>query len=224
MQEKGRAALARLLSEGEPLRPSRPNAPEIWRCRWQDRAVLLKSYHHCPAAFRHSVGRWAMAREWGALVRLCGTGCAPAPLARPLPWTVVMELIEGRPLETLAAGQVEPVPLLEQVEALLARLAERGVVHGDLGHDCWSVRGRESNLILTPQGRLVAIDFAGSWRLDGRGLQRSLGLAMQRHDALLLTKVLYHFGDESVRDHPGWRLPSQRSLGWWELMRLLGKV
>ncbi len=218
-------SLSALLQSARLLRPSRANAPDIGWVPWQGRAALLKSYHHCSPIYRHTVGRLALDREWRALRRLEGSGRAPLPLARPLPWVVVMEWIEGTPLEAVQRGQLPASHLVAETEALLATLADAGVVHGDIGHDHWSVQGRESNIMLAPGGRMVAIDFAGSWSLQGPARPwHGLGRALHQHDQLLLTKVLYHLGDESTESHPGWRLPSQRPLAWWDLMKLLGKV
>lgn len=218
-------SISALLQSARLLRPSRPNAPDIGVCSWQGGLALLKSYHHCSAVYRHTVGRLALDREWWALGQMEGSGRAPTPLARPLPWVVLMEWIEGTPLEALRAGQFPAAKLLAEAEALLDAMTRAGVVHGDIGHDHWSVQGRESNVMVTAEGRMVAIDFAGSWSLEGPFRPwNGIGRALHRHDQLLLTKVLYHLGDDSTRDHRGWRLPSQRPLAWWDLMKLLGKV
>lgn len=208
-----------LLRDARRLRPSRLNAPDVLEGRWDHQRAFIKSYHHCPALYRQTVGRLALTREWSALQKLSGLGRAPQPIARPLPWIVVMQWVEGYPLESLPAGQVSPRRLLEEAESLLSDLHGAGVVHGDLGHDFWSVCGRECNLVVTPEQRLVAIDFAGSWPLESL-----LGRALKLHDELLLTKVLYHHGEDALSGHAAWRLPSQRPLAWWRLMRILGKV
>jgi hypothetical protein len=136
-----------------------------------------------------------------------------------------MEWVEGTPFESLRPGQFPATKLIAEAERLLRGLAQAGVAHGDIGHDHWSVQGRESNLLLAPGCRLIAIDFAGCWAAPPQPKPwHRLGQALQLHDQLLLTKVLYHLGDESVADHPGWRLPSERSLAWWDLMKLLGKI
>ena len=208
------------LTDALALRPSRSNAPNVWKGVWSGQPALVKCYQHCSPLYRKTVGRLAMSREWWALNKLASSGRSPLPLARPRPWTVVMEWVEGTPLEALEREVVPVGTLIAEAEALLASLGQAGVVHGDLGHDCWSVQGRESNLLVTDDGRMVAIDFAGCWRAGWPGL----GEAMRRHDELLLTKILYHFGDETVADHPAWRLPKQRALPWWNLMALLGKL
>lgn len=211
-----------LLDSAHLLRPSRPNAPNVGRCQWDGRPALIKSYHHCSLLYRHTVGRLALNREWTALERLADSGRAPKPLARPTPWVVVMEWVDGTPLEQLERAQIPASHLVAQAEALLDCCHKAGIVHGDLGHDYWSNQGREANLMLTPDSRLVAIDFAGSWTLEGPWSR--LAQALLLHDRLLITKVLYHWGDESLDQHPGWQIPSQRQLPWWELMRFLGKI
>ena len=223
--DAGGKLLAPFADQARPLRATRPNAPNVWRCQWQGQAALVKSYHHCSRAYRQTVGRLAMNREWWALQRLAQLGSAPQPLARPLPWVVVMEWVEGTPLESLQRGQVPAAKLVTEAERLLDSFARAGVVHGDLGHDCWSVQGRESNVLVTAGARLMAIDFAGSCSAGGWFWPwNRIASALQLHDQLFLTKVLYHWGDPSMTGHPGWRLPSQRTLAWWDLMKLLGKV
>ena len=215
--------LQTLLATGQPLRATHPRAPEIWRLSWEGDALLLKSYHHTSAAYRQTVGRVAISREWDALTRLSGSGISPAPKWRLSPWSMVMEWVEGTSLE--ASADLCCQTLLQQAETLLKTLEAKKLAHADLGHDFWGRTGRPSNLIWTCDQRLVAIDFAGSIPLDrGPGTFRNLAKALQLHDQLLLTKLLYHFGDPSLLDHPAWKLPARRSMPWWDLMRALGKL
>lgn len=218
--------LRALLDCGERLRPTRPNAPEIWRTVWDGEPLLVKSYDHCSPTYRHSVGRIAIGREWWALQRLAGSGRAPQPKQLLAPWAVAMQFVEGVPLERIAPEQASALHLIAEAEGLLSELARCQIAHADLGHDYWSAQGREANLLLTAEGRLVAIDFAGCWKLDQAGWPgtRSLGRALQLHDELLITKLLYHFADDSLANHPGWLLPSGRAMAWWDLMKVLGKL
>lgn len=135
-----------------------------------------------------------------------------------------MEWVEGTPLEDWTRGRCPADHLLREAEQLLAVLAQQRLVHADMGHDFWSPMGRECNLRITAEQRLVAIDFAGSLRRSPWPLWGGLADCLQQHDQLLLTKILYHFGDASTQDHPAWRYPSQLPPHWWELMRCLGKV
>lgn len=216
----------RLLEQGRLLRPLRPNAPAIWLTTWKNQQVLVKSYHQTSKVYRATVGRWAMDREWWALNLLTGTGCAPQPFMRLSPWSVAMEFVPGVPLENLERGVVPAEELIREGERLLETLAQRRLVHCDLGHDHWGSQGRECNLIWNSERRrLVAIDFSGcvQRRQDLNPWSR-LTESLSLHDGLLLTKILYQLGDEATLDHWAWKLPSQRSVVWWKLMRTLGKV
>lgn len=213
-----------LIARGVLIREASPQAPELYLGSWNNRKVVLKTYHRTSIVYKHLIGRLAIDREWWALNALSGTGFAPRPLARPNPWSIAMEFIEGVPLEQLPTDYAEVSDLLLQSELLLTVLSQAGIAHGDLGHDYWSAYGREANLIVKSGGKLVAIDFAGAWNLKSRWPIKRLGLAMQAHDHLLPTKILYHFAQDKLPDHPGWTYPSKRKLAWWELMKLLGKI
>lgn len=217
--------LPSLLAAGERLRPSHPKAPEIWKLLWEGEALLLKSYHHAGPAYRQTVGRLAISREWDALSKLSGKQVAPAAKWRLSPWSMVMEWVDGFPLEAYTPTDLCCQTLLGQAEKLLHTLEASHLAHADLGHDFWGKTGRPSNLIWTRDHRLVAIDFAGSVPLNrGPAAARKIARALQLHDQLLPTKILYHFADDSFRDHPAWQLPARRGMPWWDLMRALGKV
>ncbi len=218
--------LEHLLENGRTLRPTRAHAPDIWLITWKGQQILIKTYQHTSILYRNTVGRWAMNREWWALRALEGSGCAPYPYFRISPWSVAMEFVPGVPLEKLERGAVPAEELVREGERLLATLTHHRVVHSDLGHDHWGSQGRECNLIWNSERRrLVAIDFAGCvQRRRGLTPWSRLTESLWLHDALLLTKLLYQHGDDTTSDHSGWKLPSQRTVAWWKLMRLLGKV
>ena len=135
-----------------------------------------------------------------------------------------MEWVDGISLEKLPNSPELLAKLLPAAENLVKGLQKAGLAHADLGHDFWGTMGRESNVLWTPDERLVAIDFAGSVPADrGPAAVKNLARALQLHDELLVTKVLYHFGSPQT-EHPAWQLPARRSVDWWNLMRVLGKV
>lgn len=209
--------------EGD-FRPARPNAPRVVAGHWGSAPAVLKSYDHCHWLYRQTVGRLAINRECWALERMADSGRAPIFFARPNPWSLIMERVEGEPLESLETGDVEPEQLVAEAEVLLRHLEVAGVVHADLGHDFWSDMGRECNLIWSCEQRLVAIDFAGSIPLlAGRWPWHRLTQVLRSHDRLLVSKVLHHFAP-SLKGHPGWTYPSDLDPRIWELWRLLGKL
>ncbi len=210
-------------TEGD-FRPARPNSPRVVTGLWRGQPAVSKCYAHCSWFYRQTVGRLAISRESWALEQMEGSERAPRPFARPAPWTIIMEKIEGTPLESLSPEGFEVEQLVSEAEILLRRLEIAGVVHADLGHDYWSDLGRECNLIWTPDHRLVAIDFAGSLPLLAGGWPwNRLTRALRAHDQLLTSKVLHHFAPH-LKAHPAWRYPSQLDPRLWELWRLLGKL
>ena len=211
-------------ASGTTLRAERVHSPRVISCRWEGRAVVLKTYEHCSFFYRHVVGRMAMAREWWVLNKLSGSGHAPEPVARLSPWSVVMSQVSGQSLEHLNPDQRVTDELLSEAENLLRTLAASGIVHGDIGHDFWSDMGREANLIWTHDHRLVAIDFAGSVPLRMPWPLKAVSEALHHHDRLVLTKLLYHFGRETHPEHPAWKEPSRWPIQRWDLLRFLGKL
>jgi predicted unusual protein kinase regulating ubiquinone biosynthesis (AarF/ABC1/UbiB family) len=138
---------------------------------------------------------------------------------------MVTDFIDGIPLEALKPSDVDYPVLLEQTRSLLRDLSRHGVAHGDLGHDHWQDMGRESNLLWTPTGRLVAIDFAGSVPRTSRFfLLNGLYRALAHHDELLLAKIHHHFcppnwkGNDEFSGHVKWPIEL------WDCLGFLGKL
>jgi len=80
--------------------------------------------------------------------------------------TIVMEHVEGKRLKDILDGlpPEERRRLCRDVGRLVGRLHRAGIIHGDL---------TTSNMILTPEGRIVFIDFGLSERsheLEDRGV------------------------------------------------------
>lgn len=201
------------------LRPPRPYAPSV---ELTEAGEVLKSYRNSPFWLRNTVGRLVVRRECWALERLQKSAHAPKLFGRPDPFTVATEYIEGQPLEKLTPGDLDPERLWEQAVSLLQDLKLAGVVHADLGHDHWQSFGRECNLIWTPKETLVAIDFASALPLrSGLPLISRLAGLLHRHDQLLLSKTVFHFGATA---QPNEFPQVYWKPGTWELLRVLGKV
>lgn len=203
------------------LRPARFDSPTVRLRQTGCQAVVEKSYDHCPWWLKNTVARVAISRECWALERLAFSGRAPRLIARPNPFTVVQEYVQGTALEHLAPESVDPVLIKQEALSLLADLEQAGLCHGDLGHDHWQDMGRESNLLWTVEGRLVAIDFAAALPYPTRlpGLA-PIASALRAHDRLLATKVEYHFPGPETGPSAGLDWPLER----WDLLRWLGKL
>ncbi|MFA5509023.1 MAG: RIO1 family regulatory kinase/ATPase [Vulcanimicrobiota bacterium] len=205
----------------QDLRPARKDSPTVRLMSNAAGPFVRKSYRHCPLYLRETVGRMAVNRECRALECLKSSGHAPEFLARPDRFTVEMEYVEGTPLESLQQHQYDPELLHQQAVSLLRALEQADLAHGDLGHDHWQSMGRESNLIWTPDQRLVAIDFSGSVPLKPKfAPAKKFCLALHHHDRLLLSKVAYHFHQDRLGQPEQVRWPT----GLWELLRLMGKI
>ncbi|MFC5885583.1 serine/threonine-protein kinase [Kitasatospora sp. CM 4170] len=81
---------------------------------------------------------------------------------------IVMELVQGRPLDQVLAGDGVPSPAravhwARQVCAALAFAHERGIVHRDI---------KPANAILTPDGTVKVLDFGIAWFHPALGLEQ----------------------------------------------------
>jgi len=95
---------------------------------------------------------------------------------------IVMEFVEGKQVKQVLNDlqQEERVCLCRRIGRLIGRLHSNGIVHGDL---------TTSNLILTPRGKIVFLDFGlseQSGELEARGvdlhlMKRALNSTHYRH-------------------------------------------
>jgi len=88
----------------------------------------------------------------------------------PASATIVMEYVEGKRLKEILdnLSSEERKKLCRQVGILIGRLHKSGIIHGDL---------TTSNMILTPEGKIVLIDFGlseQSFELEDRGVDLHL--------------------------------------------------
>ena len=89
---------------------------------------------------------------------------------------IIMEFVEGKPVKEVL-DYVSPekrVALSKQIGKLIGRLHKDGIIHGDL---------TTSNMILTPYGKVVFIDFGLS--------ERSIELEPKGVDLHLMRRALY---------------------------------
>jgi TP53 regulating kinase-like protein len=84
--------------------------------------------------------------------------------------TIVMEFVEGKQVKHVLNGlpQDKKRRLCQHIGELVGKLHSHGIVHGDL---------TTSNMILTPTGKVMFIDFGLSdqtWELEARGVDLHL--------------------------------------------------
>lgn len=115
--------------------------------------AAVKDFSRTPHWFRRLAAPFLVRREIAALERLDGLSCVPRFYARIDRWAFAMELVEGTPLDTFAMGELDHAAF-PKVQAAIDEIHARHVSHCDLK--------RRSNLLLTPQGDIVLIDFAAA--------------------------------------------------------------
>lgn len=115
--------------------------------------AAAKDYARAPRFFRRFVAPFLLNREERALRFLHDVPGVPRVLARIDRQCLVMELVEGTPMDRFKIGELAPEVFL-RVQNVIDRIHARGVSHCDLK--------RRGNLILTPDGEIYLIDFAAA--------------------------------------------------------------
>lgn len=205
----------------ELLRPERPRSPALRLLDCDGQRMVAKTFLNSPTWYRETVGRFMLAREQAILASLQTAHGVPRLFGGAHQGLLLMEHIQGQPIEQLQPGQL-PFEALEQARRLLEQVHAAGVAHCDLGHDFTGDFGRETNLMWDGK-RLVLLDFAGSMRAWPTPAGRWFHEAMKNHDRLLLTKLVCRFFPE-VERHPFLDLPTTFPAAHWKLWRLLGKI
>ena len=134
--------------------------------------AVAKDYARTPPFFRRFVAPFLLNREERALRFLAGTVGVPQVFARIDRQALVLELIEGKPIDHFQNGELAP-EVFARVQEVIDRIHARGVAHGDLK--------RRGNLMVTPQGEVFLIDFAAS--LIGKRALRPVVNWLQREVA-----------------------------------------
>lgn len=146
----------------------------IFEGEWLGKRVIVK--HRVPKAYRHpeldkAIRARRTVREAQALHRAKEAG-VPTPIIYLVDLrtaTIIMELVEGIRLKELLAREGRgALWALEELGELVGRLHKAGLVHGDI---------TTSNVVVTPDGSLVLIDFGlseFSRELEKRGVDLHL--------------------------------------------------
>ena len=134
--------------------------------------AAAKDYARAPQFFRRFVAPFLLNREERALRFLHNVPGVPQVFARVDRQCLVMELVEGTPMDRFKTGELAP-EVFPQVQAVIDRIHARGVSHCDLK--------RRGNLILTPSGEVYLIDFAAA--IVGRRIGRFFVNWLQRQMA-----------------------------------------
>ncbi len=155
--------------------------------------VVIKRARRSSVPLWRWVEAWILGREARALHQLQDVPEVPVLIERPDPWTLVMEHREGVPLSEMDPASL-PSEYFQQLEDVIDALHERGVVHSDLK--------KKDNLMVTPEGDPVVLDFGASfrqgsgWRLVNRFLYRQF----KQIDRNAISKLKQRYCEELVTD------------------------
>lgn len=159
-------------------------------------------------------------REARAYGRLGGIAGVPRLLARPAADALLLERIEGRPCAGPRATAVTQA-FFDDLDALLARLRSRGVLHGDV----------KRNVLVTPAGGAALVDFGASFVVPtwagplGRRLVALAVLYDERSVARLKARVAPDSLTPRERDLVDAAMPLERAVKAAErLLRRVGRL
>lgn len=142
--------------------------------------VVVKDFLGRGRLFAWTLGRWLCAREVRAYRRLDGVAVVPRLAGFVDRFAFAVEYRRGVML-TRSLRETLPVGFMAELEAGVAAIHARGVVHLDLRH--------RSNVLAGDDGHPVVIDFASALCLGRRsGLGRSLVGMLARIDRRALVK------------------------------------
>ncbi len=131
--------------------------PDVLRVRHDGVDVVVKDWGRRSAWVRALVAPWLANHEAAMLARADGIPGVPRLHARIDRLALAMEYVEGRPLNRHAHGRALPPRFFAELEAILERLAQRGVTYLDLRSP--------TNVLITPSGAPALVDLGSALRL-----------------------------------------------------------
>lgn len=186
--------------------------PASWSFRRNGTDCLVKDVRYCAPFYRFFWGRLFLWREALIYGKLAGLPFVPRFFGRLDADALVMEKVDAPPLTRFRGDDLDPA-FYDRLEACVAALHARGVVHFDLRH--------RSNILVAPGGAPVLIDFASALHLGTGPLGRLLVPLLGAVDRSGVMKY-------RVRDFPGratpedlHRIRTYRVLHWlWPFDRI----
>lgn len=170
--------------------------------------AAAKDYARTPPFFRRFVAPFLLNREERALRFLSGTQGVPQVLARVDRQALVIELIDGKPIDHFENGELPP-EVFERVQQIIDEVHARGVSHGDLK--------RRGNILVTPNHETFLIDFAAS--VVGKRTLRPFVNWLQRQvsevDDKCVPRLKMKAAPELLTDEDRHKLATPTSLERW---------
>ncbi len=146
---------------------------DIYRFEANGRARVAKEFHSRHPLVRLTIGRFLIAREAKALLRLAGLPGIPGGVRRLDPYALVMDYLPGQTLAELARRRSQlPKRFFEELEGRLETMHRAGFSHLDLRN--------LGNMICGNDGQPWFIDFQSCVCI--RGLPPVLRRQMQETD------------------------------------------
>ncbi len=170
--------------------------------------AIVKDYLPAGRLLRAVFGPWLIAREERLYRVLEGAPGVPRLIARLDRHALIVEHIEGRACSRYPDGAL-PAKFFERLEAVVAGIHARGVVHCDIKN--------RSNIVVTDQLEPYIVDFASAFTREGRfGPLRRFAFERFRLDdrravvkARLLAGRIWNDADERFAFHHG---PAERAI------------
>lgn len=158
------------------------------------RRFVVKDVSERSWPVRHLLGPWQLRREARAYHRLAGLPGIPRFLGVVDRQAIAIEYIDGPPLRSLRAGQLDAA-FFDRLRRLVRAMHERGVAHGDLHH---------GDILAGPGGQPFVIDLSTCALVDprGRGPWRTIFEQMRQADLRAVEKLRRRLTGDAGADVP----------------------
>jgi predicted Ser/Thr protein kinase len=170
------------------LRPRSRTRPDLRLIEWQGQRAVAKDWSNAWPLMRPHARR-CLEREWRALEALKDLPGIPRPLAR-LPHAIVVSLLAGHPLRYARTWRQRQA-FFDALDACVARIHARGVVHLDLRQRRNILRGADEQPMLVDfEAALVCNPASRRGRLALRWGRRIDRLAILKHKSRYAPRLL----------------------------------
>lgn len=122
---------------------------------FRNRKCVFKRVLHPRLPGVRRIEKWLLDREARALEKLEDVPEVPRLLGRPDPYGIAIEHRDGETLRERDPGQL-PASYFRELQSTVQSIHRRGIVHSDLK--------KKENLMVSPDGRPVVIDFGTHFR------------------------------------------------------------
>jgi serine/threonine protein kinase len=146
---------------------------------------VLKHFFEHPFLVRIFWGRYIIGRERRNYRILQGIKGIPKIHFRPDPYSIIMEYVDGKRLPHLREYRLSPL-FFERLRILVKDIHNRGITHGDL---------RRKNILVAGEESPFLIDFAGAFRLKGKGnfITRAMFRRLKNVDDITVLKLQNYY-------------------------------